>query len=191
MEIQSQPRHTPIITITRSPSSEDDENAKVVLRSLDPGRSRYLVSWGVGTRVALISWLAVVLIPICVVIITADQMDISEPINTVISVMFTVALIHVILLVCISPSSLTRNNDEWTIRVSPFGVPVYRFRATDVISAARVYWRDILRWKFTGFVTDWKKCVGISLTSGKRIVVSLRDPDMFIKDISSSSTIKC
>lgn len=145
-------------------------------------RMRFRVTWGREALSAFVVWILGIITPLCVVLVATE---VSKESEQTLVVVLAIALMYTFLVIMVAPSSLTRNSEVWSIRVSPFAIPVYSFRWNEVVSVGRLGFKDILCSQFVGFPTNLKTSVGIILKSGKRIIISLCDPDMFIQDISS------
>jgi hypothetical protein len=149
------------------------------------GPCEYSVSWGLGTRLALVLWLSGILVPFCIVAMNLDPSEISGAFVVFGVVVFSVFILHLCVLIFVAPFTVTRDLDgRFKVCVSPFRLPMYSFASSDILSIKRFSWKEIACSSFVGFPTDWTRSVEIRLQSGRRIVVSLKDPEQFITDCS-------
>lgn len=146
------------------------------------GPCEYPVSWGIGTRLTLFAWLCGVLVPFCIVTVNLDRAQISGSFVMFGVIVFSIFFIHLGFLLLFAPHCVTLDSEGvFRVCVSPCKLPLYSFTTSDVFTATRVTWRQLVCTRFVGFPTDWTRTVEIRLKSGRRIVVSLRDPDEFIR----------
>ena len=143
----------------------------------------YRVAWGLGLRLAICCWLAILIIPLCLTIVSVHPSEVPDSMVILFVGLFIAIFLYLFVVIFTAPSSVVRESVGLiSIRVSPFGIILHRINLRDVSEVYRVSFRDLFKLGFIGFPTDWSRSVAIKLTSGRAIVVSLKDPDGFVAD---------
>ena len=174
----NEPDFEPIAVSAHVLSEED--TAQLVPRSV------YAVSWGIGIRLAIAIWLLILLIPLFLTMMSVDAPEVPDGMVTMFFSLFIALCVYLLVLVVVAPSVVTRDSAlAFSVRVSPFDIRLFSIRTGEVASVSRVAWRDLLFMRFVGFPTDWSRSVAVSLKSSRTIVVSLKQPDVFVRDLQA------
>ena len=149
---------------------------------------RYAISWGVGIRVSIIAWLVVFVVPLSLIVLCFEAGDVPESIIGLFASMIAIAIVGVLVLTFATPSAIARDSERnFTLYISPIMIPLIRFGIMDVSAVRKIEWPELFCMKAVGYPTDWQRSVCIELKSGRKILFSLKDPDMFIGDMQSLS----
>ena len=147
---------------------------------------RYSVSWGIGIRASIIAWFVVFVIPLSLIVLCFEAKDVPQSIVGLFAAMISVAVFGVFVLTFATPSAIARDSERnFTLYISPIMIPLIRFGICDVSEVRKIEWPELLCMKAVGYPTDWQRSVCIELKSGRKILLSPKDPDMFISDIQS------
>lgn len=147
---------------------------------------RYATSFGAGTRLAICFWVLILILPFCIVMLSIDIDEIPLSMFGICFGLFAALWFYLILAVFAAPSCIIRDSPtSISIRVSPCNVQMTRLVAAEIKKASRIEAWDLFRLKFIGFPTDLDRSVAIELNSGRIIVVSLKEPDRFVRDVNS------
>lgn len=154
----------------------------------DTKPKRYAISWGVGIRVSIIAWLVVFVVPLSLIVLCFEAGDVPESIIGLFASMIAIAIVGVLVLTFATPSAIARDSERnFTLYISPIMIPLIRFGIMDVSAVRKIEWPELFCMKAVGYPTDWQRSVCIELKSGRKILFSLKDPDMFIGDMQSLS----
>jgi hypothetical protein len=170
--------------VIRSPSMEESSSPKH-LTKCDSG-GRYEVSWGWTTRCSMCICLAIVVGTLLAMCLLSKAAHASRVWSAFETTFISVSCAYLFLIILVSPSSLTRDaSNMLAIRVSPFEFSVFKLNIFRIASVSRLTsWRTLVNGKFVGFPTDFKRSIELRMINGRRIVVSLKNPDGFIQEMN-------
>lgn len=182
----------PCMTLNAETGKVDEENMTfdpVLGQKEDPCFSQhvtYPTSFGAGTRLAICFWVLILILPFCIVMLSIELDKIPASMFSICIGLFAALCFYLMLALFAAPSCIIRDSStSISIRVSPCNVEVTRMSVANISKTRRIEVRDLFRLKFMGFPTDLHRLVAIELNSGRIIVVSLKEPDRFVRDVNS------